>query len=126
MTGIREKALEGEIGILRPFARSGAGRMFLRTLWPDIVFGVGVPAVQSRFFKDNSFFIGAGWRLGSNRVRLTWGYQFTTLEVLRSPYITGEFVPDALPESDVIERRGYHSVFWGVSFSLVSFGRDSL
>ena len=126
MTGLREKALEGEIGFLRPLAQSPAGRAALKVLWPDIVVGVGVPAVQSRFFKENSFYFGTGWRLGTNRVRLTWGYQFTTLDVLGKEYVVNEFVADHLAESDVIGRRSYHSLFWGISFSLVSFGRDSL
>jgi hypothetical protein len=122
MTGMRQKALEGEIGALRPFAASRGGRTALKLLWPDIVIGVGVPTVQRSFFKSNSIFVGAGWRFpGTDRVRLTWGYQFTTLEILRAPYMVEDFVSDQLTESDVIRRETYHSTFFAVSFSLASF-----
>ena len=128
MTGIRNKALEGEFGGLRWLAKNPAGRTAIRAMWPDAVFGIGMPTVKHKFLEDNSLFVGVGWRLRTDRVRLTWGYQFTTLETLRAPYIVDEFVANRFTEADLVERRRFRSSFVGISISVVSFpliGRNS-
>jgi len=94
----------------------------VRDGFPSVVIGLGMPVASSRFWKTNSWYLGAAFPLGRSPFRLSVGRQFAELQ-LSSALKVGEAVPEGFRIGDVTERARFSTFLFGVSVSLPVFGR---